>query len=152
MNGIFISFEGCEGAGKSTQATLLYEHLKKSGKKVLHLREPGGTVIGEEIRNIILDKDNINMLANTEALLYAASRAQIIGEIIKPHLEEGYIIVCDRFIDSSYAYQGYGRGLGLETVREINSYAINNIMPNITFYIKLDPEIGLYRNQQEDKD
>ena len=137
--GLFITFEGIDGCGKSTQLNLLYEYLRGKGYDVKLTREPGGSSIGEKIREILLDKSNSDMTDVTEALLYAASRDQHVSTVIKPALEEGKIVLCDRFIDSSEAYQGFGRGLGSEYIHEINGKVMNNL-PDITFYFKLSPE------------
>lgn len=147
MKGLFITFEGGEGAGKSTQSKLLYEYLLKFEIPVLLLREPGGTPIGEKIRSIIIDPENSEMLSVTEALLYAAARAQLVSQVIKPALSEGKIVICDRYIDSSFAYQAFGRGLGLDAIEKINSYAIGGLWPDITFYMRLSPEIGFRRKK-----
>lgn len=147
MKGLFITFEGGEGAGKSTQSKLLYEYLLKSEIPVLLLREPGGTPIGEKIRSIIIDPENSEMLSVTEALLYAAARAQLVSQVIKPALSEGKIVICDRYIDSSFAYQAFGRGLGLDAIEKINSYAIDGFWPDITFYMRLSPEVGFKRKK-----
>ena len=145
MKGVFISFEGADGSGKSTQIKLLSDYCKEKGLDVLQTREPGGTQISEKIRNIILDPDNTEMGAATEALLYASSRAQLVEEVIKPALSEGKIVLCDRFMDSSIAYQGYARKLG-DGVRLINEFAIQSLQPNLTFFLDLDPKEGRERN------
>ena len=142
--GLFITMEGPDGSGKSTQIQFLKEYFEEHGIPCLFTREPGGTPIGEKLRNIILDKANAEMCDMTEALLYAASRAQHVEELIKPALEQGKVVVCDRFIDSSIAYQGYGRELG-DAVRVINEYAICGCMPDLTFLMELDPSIGKSR-------
>ncbi|MBE6031368.1 MAG: dTMP kinase [Clostridiales bacterium] len=149
--GLFITIEGSDGSGKSTQIALLKDYLESKGFVVLTTREPGGTNIGEKIREIILDKNNIEMDSMTEALLYAASRAQHVAEKIVPALERGEIVICDRFIDSSIAYQGYGRNLG-DCVRIINEYAVRGCMPDITFLMKMDPGVGKSRIKEEDAD
>ena len=143
--GIFITFEGSDGSGKSTQFRLFSEYLKENGHDVVLTREPGGTAISEKIRSIILDPINKEMDPMTEALLFASSRAQHVEQLIRPSLEEGKIVLCDRFMDSSIAYQGYGRGLG-DCVRIINEYAIGGLQPDITFYLDLDPDAGRRRN------
>ncbi|MGN0703303.1 MAG: dTMP kinase [Lentihominibacter sp.] len=150
--GYFISFEGVDGSGKSTQILWLKEYLEKKGFKVLLTREPGGTEIGEKIRSIILDPQNSKMTAVTEAMLYAASRAQHVEEVIKPAIEAGTVVICDRFVDSSIAYQGYGRGLG-ESVEIINRYAVAGCMPDVTFLMKVKPVISgdRIRNRQLDR-
>ena len=149
--GYFITFEGGDGAGKSTQINRLMEHLENCGFDVILTREPGGTEIGEKIRNIILDPENKEMDAVTEAMLYAASRAQHVAQVIKPAIEEGKIVICDRFIDSSIAYQGFGRGLG-DSVSIINSYAVGEYMPDKTVLLKLKPQLGNKRISTREKD
>lgn len=141
----FISFEGGEGSGKTTLIALLANELNHLGYNIVRTREPGGSKIAEDIRNILLNIDNTGMDYRTEALLLAASRRQHLIEVIKPALEEGKIVICDRYVDSSLAYQGYARGLGIEEVYGINKYAIDGLMPDLTFYIDMDPKIGLNR-------
>lgn len=143
--GLFISVEGPEGAGKTTIISLLAKHLGSEGIPVLATREPGGIDIAEQIREVILNKANTAMDARTEALLYAAARRQHLMEKIKPALDEGKVILCDRFIDSSLAYQGYARGLGVDEVFTINRFAIEDMMPVLTFYFDLEPAQGLER-------
>lgn len=142
--GLFISFEGPDGSGKSTQIEYLKEYFNTNGIDAVFTREPGGTAIGEKLRQIILDKDNSEICDMTEALLYAASRAQHVDELIRPSLDRGKIVVCDRFIDSSIAYQGYGRNLG-DGVRIMNELAIKGCMPDLTFFLNLDPAVGKSR-------
>ncbi len=142
--GIFISFEGPDGCGKSTQIGLLGEYLREQGLDVVRVREPGGTPISEKIREIILDKKNSEMSARAEALLYAASRAQLTAEVIEPALKAGSMVLSDRFMDSSIAYQGFGRGLG-EGVRLINEFAVGELQPDLTFLLDLSPEKGRAR-------
>jgi len=149
--GLFISLEGPDGSGKSTQLQLLNAFLNKEGYDVVVTREPGGTPIGEKIRGILLDKDHAEMSGATEMFLYAASRAQHVSEMIKPALDQGKIVICDRFIDSSIAYQGFGRKLG-EPVKIINEFAVNRCMPDITFLLKLSPEAGAFRIKTKNKD
>jgi dTMP kinase len=151
MRGYFISFEGIDGSGKSTQINKLKEFLEQNGYDVLLTREPGGTKISEKIRNIILDADNKEMTDMTEAFLYAASRAQIVEEVIKPAIDSGKIVICDRYVDSSIAYQGDGRKLG-DFVEVINSYAVQNIMPDLTVFMKVEPTIGNDRISNREKD
>lgn len=146
--GKFITVEGPEGAGKTTIIDMLAGNLAEEGYQVLQTREPGGIEIAEQIRSVILDKKNTKMDPRTEALLYAAARRQHLAEKVKPALDEGYIILCDRFIDSSLAYQGYARGLGIEEVYSINSFAIEGMMPELTLYFDIDPESGLNRINQ----
>lgn len=135
--GSFIVFEGCEGVGKSTQLKFIEEYVKKTNQKVLFTREPGGTPLAEEIRKIILTKD---MAPETEAALFAAARVDHINNFLKPKLEEGYTIICDRYIDSSLAYQGIARNLGFDRVKEINKYALDNMMPDCVIFLDLSPE------------
>lgn len=149
--GLFITIEGPDGSGKSTQIQFMKTYFEENGLECLFTREPGGTLIGEKLRNIILDKENAEMCDMTEALLYAASRAQHVEELIKPALAAGKIVVCDRFIDSSMAYQGYGRHLG-DSVRVINEYAVNGCMPDVTFLMELDPSIGKSRIREDVQD
>ena len=145
--GMFITFEGPEGAGKTTVLNKLSVVLQEQGHKVLQTREPGGISISEQIREVLLNKDNVSMDERTEALLYAAARRQHLVEKVLPALEEGYMVLCDRFIDSSLAYQGYARGLGVESVYQINRFAIGETMPNLTLYFDIDPKEGLARIQ-----
>jgi dTMP kinase len=147
MLGKFISIEGPDGAGKSTQIKLLEQYLLEAGYEVILTREPGGTIIGEKIRTVLLDPENVKMNYKTEILLYAAARAQIVEEVIKPALNEGKIVICDRFVDSSFAYQGYGRGIDLEYIRNVNEMVMGDTIPNLTLIFDIDPEIGLNRVQ-----
>lgn len=143
--GIFITIEGPDGSGKTTIINMLAENLQKEGFEVMATREPGGIEIAEQIRQVILDRDNTAMDPRTEALLYAAARRQHLAEKVKPALDNGKIILCDRFVDSSLAYQGYARGLGIDEVYSINQFAIENMMPELTLYFDLAPELGLER-------
>ncbi len=147
MKGLFISIEGTDGAGKSTQIDLLKKYITEKGRDVIVTREPGGTPISEKIREIILDNNNSEMSYITEALLYAASRAQHVNEKIKPALMEGKIIICDRFVDSSIAYQCAARGISREIIEDINKYAIDGIMPDITLYFDITPQEGIKRKK-----
>lgn len=149
--GIFITIEGPEGAGKTTILRMLAEKLQIDGVKVLQTREPGGIEIAEQIRKVILDKGNTAMDPRTEALLYAAARRQHLVEKVKPALEGGYVVICDRFIDSSLAYQGYARKLGMDEVYGINSFAIEGMMPQMTLYFDIDPVLGLERIKKSDE-
>jgi len=142
--GLFISIEGPDGAGKSTQIAYLREFFDGRGVGTIFTREPGGTAISEKLRAIILSNENAEMAARTEALLYAASRAQIVDELIEPALASGKTVVCDRYVDSSIAYQGYGRDLGGD-VAEINRFATGGLMPDLTILLALDPEQGMER-------
>ena len=145
QKGQFITFEGPEGAGKTTVIATLHERLEAAGKQVVLTREPGGIRIAEQIRSIILDNDNTEMDAKTEALLYAAARRQHLIEKVIPALNAGAIVLCDRFIDSSLAYQGHARGLGIDEVLLINQFAIENTMPDLTIFFDINPEEGLAR-------
>lgn len=143
--GLFITTEGPDGAGKTTILQMLGESLECFGYNVLLTREPGGIRISEQIREVILNTENTEMDSRTEALLYAAARRQHLVEKVIPALEEGKIVLCDRFIDSSLAYQGYARGLGIDEVYGINQFAIGDVMPDLTFYFDIDPVAGLQR-------
>lgn len=143
--GLFITFEGPDGAGKTTQFNRLSQYLKQQGFDPIVTREPGGTPIGEKIRELLLDTENKEMDPAAEMLLYAASRAQHVSQVIKPALEMGKIVLCDRFVDSSAAYQGVGRGLGIETVEAVNLPALHGIEPDLTLFFNLSPEEGLKR-------
>lgn len=143
--GVFITLEGPEGSGKSTIIKLLEGYFNEKGIDYVSTREPGGINIAEQIRNVILDKNNTAMDGRTEALLYAASRRQHMFEKVIPALKSGKVVICDRFVDSSLAYQGYARGLGIDEVMKINEFAIEGYMPNLTLYLDIKPEIGLDR-------
>ncbi|MCC5804257.1 dTMP kinase [Rossellomorea vietnamensis] len=143
--GLFITVEGPEGAGKSTILSELYQQLLQDGLDVVQTREPGGISIAEQIREVILNTKNTEMDKRTEALLYAAARRQHLVEKVIPALEAGRIVICDRFIDSSLAYQGNARGIGMEEVMDINQFAIEDKMPDLTLYFDIDPEEGLKR-------
>ena len=149
--GYFITFEGPDGAGKSTQIEYLREYLEGRGFETLFTREPGGTRLSEKIREMLLDKDNKDMTARAEALLYAASRAQLVETVIQPAVNEGKIVVCDRYIDSSIAYQGFGRDLG-SRIYDINKFGVNGLEPDLTFLLMLDPDEGKERLDQDNLD
>jgi len=149
---LFITFEGGEGSGKTTVIENLYKELNSNGYNIIKTREPGGSIISEQIRKVILDVDNTKMDYRTEALLYAASRRQHLSEIIIPALNKNIIVICDRYLDSSLAYQGYARGLGIKEVYKINQYATEGILPDITFYIDVDPQEGLKRIKDSNRD
>ncbi|WP_250278899.1 dTMP kinase [[Clostridium] colinum] len=149
MSGLFITMEGTDGAGKSTQLTLLKDYLEKKGFNVVFVREPGGTKISEKIREIILDIENKEMHYMTEALLYASSRAQLVNEIIVPKLKKGDIVICDRFVDSSIVYQGIGRNIGTEVIKKINNIATGGLIPDITFFLDLSPEKAIERKKEQ---
>ena len=141
---MFITIEGPDGAGKSTQVNNIAKYFEDRGYSVVRTREPGGTVISEKLREIVLDPENTEMSDVAETMIYAAARAQHVAEKIAPALSRGEVVICDRFIDSSIAYQGYGRELG-EKVREVNLIAVNGTMPDVTFFLDLDPAIGIER-------
>lgn len=145
MSGLFITFEGGEGAGKSTVLQQVKEKLLKDGKPVIVTREPGGSVIAEKVRNVILDPIHTEMDSRTEALLYAAARRQHLVETVIPHLNNEEIVLCDRFIDSSLVYQGVARGIGIDEVLELNLFATEGMMPDLTLYYDVEPEVGLAR-------
>ena len=147
---MFINFEGPDGSGKSTIIQKVYDYLIENNYDVIKTREPGGSPIAEKIRNLILDTENIKMGYRTEALLYAASRAQHVEETILPALNENKIVLCDRFLISSLAYQGVGRGLGIENVRNINDFAINGIFPDFVLFFNVDPITTLKRKSSLD--
>ena len=148
---MFITLEGCEGVGKSRQIRLLEEYLKQNNKKYYLTREPGGTVVSEQIRNVILDGKNVSMTDECEALLYAAARVQLLKEVVKPRLDAGELVLCDRYIDSTFAYQGYARGLSLEFIEKNNDYAIKNFMPDYTIFLNLSPKDAFIRKGGVDK-
>ncbi len=148
MEGLFISIEGMDGSGKSTQIKLLVDYFEKNGHNVVLTREPGSTKLGEKIRDLVLDKEHMEMHHITEVLLYAASRAQLVNEVIKPSLDQGFVVICDRFLDSSLVYQGIGRGISIDDVLKINSYGVNNIFPTITFYLDISPSLSLERKKK----
>jgi len=145
MRGILITFEGIDGSGKSTQAELLRGFLSSRGFRVILLREPGGTAIGELIRSILLDRRHDDMSPYTEVFLYLAARAQITFQLISPALDRGEIVVLDRFIDSTTVYQGYARGLGVEEMNRLNTLATSGVFPDVTFVIDCDPAVALSR-------
>jgi dTMP kinase len=142
---LFITLEGPEGSGKTSAITKVKEILEKEGHEIVMTREPGGTPISEQIREVILNKENTAMDYRTEALLYAASRRQHLVEKIWPSVKAGKIVICDRYLDSSLAYQGFARDLGIEDILKINMYATENTFPDLTLLFDLDPEIGLSR-------
>lgn len=152
MRGKLISFEGCEGSGKSTKLKYLKEYLDKQGVPYLFTREPGGNAISEKIRAVILDKANDGMTGECEALLYAAARVQLLHDVIEPALAEGKLVVCDRYIDSSLAYQGEARGLGQAFVRQVNAFAFENYLPDCTIFLDIDPVSAFARKKGADED
>jgi dTMP kinase len=142
---LFITFEGPEGSGKTSVIQNIYKILQENGHDVIVTREPGGVKISEEIRDILLDNQHLGMDQKTEALLFAASRRQHVMEVIKPALEANQTVLCDRYIDSSLAYQGHARGIGIEEVYQLNLFAIEALMPDLTLFIDVKPEVGLAR-------
>lgn len=145
MKGLFITFEGNDGSGKSSVIEAIKEELIRRGYDTIYSREPGGSKIAEKIRQVILDVDNLGMDDKTESLLYAASRREHIMKTIIPALNEGKVILCDRFLDSSLAYQGYARGIGIEDVYNMNKFATDGLLPDLTILVCVKPEIGLER-------
>ena len=142
---MFITIEGPEGSGKTTAVDTAVKELEKMGYQIVRTREPGGTPIAEQIRNVILDKNNVAMDQRTEALLYAASRRQHLVEKVWPALKEGKIVICDRYLDSSLAYQGGARGLGVDNILQVNSFATEGTFPDLTLVFDIDPQLGLAR-------
>lgn len=145
MRGIFIVLEGPDGSGKSTMANMIGEYYKEKGRDIVFTREPGGTPISEKIRDIILDNNNIEMSYTTEALLYAAARAQHVSEKIVPWLEQGKVVISERYVYSSLVYQGIGRKLGVDKVKMINDFATNSLKPDLVLFFDIDPEKALNR-------
>jgi dTMP kinase len=151
MTGLFIAFEGGEGVGKSTQEALLGEFLSSMGKTVVRTREPGGTPAAEAIRSVVLSREFDGMNARSEALLFAASRGDHVERVIRPALERGDIVICDRYIDSSVAYQGYARNLGAEHVRNLSLWATNNLLPDLTIVLTMNADVSLQRISNPDR-
>lgn len=151
MKGYFITFEGGEGSGKSTQLSLLKDYLENSGCRYIYTREPGGTEIAEDIRKILLSIHGEKMCDECEALLFAAARVQHIKSRILPAIKEGNIVVCDRYVDSSMAYQGYARGLGDKMIENVNYYAYENCMPDVTFFLDVSPIAAFKRKGGADE-
>ena len=148
--GLFIAFEGGDGAGKSTQAQRLTAALQEAGRTVVRTREPGGTPVGEQLRSLVLEHGNGEIDARTEALIFAASRAAHVVQVIRPAVERGSVVVCDRYIDSSVAYQGSGRALGTDEVRQLNIWATEGFTPDLTVLLDVDPEQGRLRRTAGD--
>lgn len=148
MRGKFITFEGSEGCGKSTQANLLCRYLKQKKQKVLHVREPGGLAISEKIRKILLDVKNKNMTIECETLLYMAARVQLVQEVILPALKKGAIIICDRFLDSTIAYQGYGCKVDIDFIERIGSFAVKGLSPDLTFLLDMEIKESFLRKRR----
>ena len=152
MAGSLITFEGIDGSGKSTQIQMLEHEFNKLGVEYKTFREPGGTELSEKIRAILLDKENIELISTAESLLFAAARAQLTAEQIKPAIEKGEFVICDRFTDSTIAYQGYGRGLDIKQLEEINYIATAGLTPDITFILDISPEAAAVRMEAEASD
>ena len=146
LQAMFITFEGLDYSGKSTQAKLLHEYLKRKKIKSILLREPGGTKISEKIRDILLDREHLEMTPLTEFMLFSASRSQLVSQVIKPHLKKGYIVICDRYYDSSTAYQAYGGSLELASVLRVNNVATDDLKPDLTFLIDISPKKAFSRS------
>ncbi len=146
---MFISFEGIDFCGKSTQIRLLESALHQSGKEVIIIREPGGTIISEQVRSILLDKNNLGMINEAEILLFSASRAQLVEEKIIPYLKKGFYVLSDRFFDSTTAYQGYGRGVDRNFVEALNSFVAGNAIPDMTFFLDIPVELAIARQKEK---
>ena len=151
MKGKFITFEGGEGVGKTTQLRLIREYLEDKGVDAVFLREPGGNEISEKIRGVILDRANFDMTGMCEALLYSAARAQLCEKVIRPALEKGKLVICDRFTDSTFAYQGVARGLGADKIETMNNLACGEIVPDLTVFLDLRPELAFRRKGGADE-
>jgi len=150
--GKFIVLEGIDGCGKTTQCKLLKEYLINKGYELIYTREPGGTLVGEQIRDILLDKKNSNMYPVSEAFLYAAARAQLVDEKIKPAINGGMLVICDRFVDSTLAYQGYGRGISIGLLEQINDIATGSLKPDLVIILDLDVETSNLRLRKKTAD
>ncbi|MBS61216.1 MAG: dTMP kinase [Anaerolineaceae bacterium] len=146
---MFVTLEGPEGSGKTTLCVRLERMLVNKGYEVFCVREPGGTVIGQQVRDILLDQDNTSMLPETEFMLFSASRAQLVREVVVPRLESGAIVLCDRFLDSSLAYQGYGHRLDVGVLEKISSFVTSGVTADLTVLLDISPEQGLRRRQQD---
>ncbi len=146
--GLFITFEGPEGSGKTTQIQLLGEWLRRRGYDVLITREPGGTPLGDQIRAILLSPEHRDMCPEAEVFLFSAARSQLVRQVIQPYLDRGGVVLCDRYADSTLAYQGYGRGLDLATLKAITAFATGGLWPDVTIYLDLPVEEGLARRRQ----
>lgn len=151
MSGFFIVFEGGEGAGKSTQENLLARALQERGRSVVRTREPGGTPAAELIRAVLLDPEHTGLDPRAEALLFAAARGEHVARVVRPALERGDVVICDRYLDSSVAYQGYGRELGPERIRDLSLWATGGLLPDLTIVLDVDPEVGLGRLSSADR-
>lgn len=145
--GTFVTFEGCEGSGKTTQATMLRDYLIEKGKDVILVREPGGTPVGQQIRDILLNTEGVDIAPITEALLFAADRTQLVRDVVRPALQKGITVIGDRYVDSSLAYQGVGRGCGLEPVKNLNDWATGGLEPHLTVFLDMSVKDSLARVQ-----
>ncbi|MCZ7624715.1 MAG: dTMP kinase [Candidatus Methylomirabilota bacterium] len=150
MRGLFVTFEGGEGSGKTTQLALLADRVRASGQEVVETHDPGGTAIGKEIRSLLLHLGSGPIAPATELLLYEASRAQLVRELIAPAIGREAVVLCDRFTDSTVAYQGFGRGIDLDLIRRLNRFATDGLAPDLTILLDLDPQVGLARCRQVD--
>ena len=148
MTAKFITFEGSEGSGKSTQAALVYNYLRQQGRPVLNIREPGGVKISEAVRKILLDVENKTMTGECETLLYMAARAQLVSEVITPALKKGMVVLCDRFLDSTVAYQGYGNGGNIKFIKTLGKFVTHGIAPDLTLLFDIDTKQGLARTNR----
>ena len=148
--GKFITFEGCEGVGKSYQIRILKEYLNSTNQEAIFIREPGGNIVSEKIRELILDPANKDLNGMCEAMLYSSARAQLIGQVIAPALDSGKLVICDRFIDSTIAYQGYARGLGVDKIRTMNELVCGDYMPDLTIFLDLPPSESFKRKGGRD--
>lgn len=151
MTGYFIAFEGGEGVGKSTQEALLAEYLTEIGQTVIRTREPGGTPAAEQIRSTVLSLEHEGMNPQSEALLFAAARGDHVARVIRPAIARGDVIICDRYVDSSIAYQGYARALGADRIRDLSMWATGGLLPNLTIVLTLDPEVSMKRVVNPDR-
>ncbi len=151
MSGLFITFEGGEGSGKTTQLKALLAGLRGAKIEAIETRDPGGTAVGKQIRELLLDREQVRMEAVAELFLYEASRAQLVAEVIRPALAQGRVVLCDRFCDSTVAYQGYGRGLDLNLIAQLNTVATGGLAPDLTFLLDLEPGQGLERASQREQ-
>lgn len=152
MRGKLITFEGSEGSGKSTQIRMIGQHLKKKGKKFIFIREPGSNKISERIRKLLLDVKNAQMSKECETLLYMAARAQLVDEVIMPALKKGDVVLCDRFLDSTVVYQGYGCGVDITFIKKVGRFATQGVSPDLTFFFDIDAKKGLSRINRRKKD
>ncbi len=149
--GMLITFEGGEGSGKTTLCEKIAEYLEKKGRKVLKVHEPGGTKLGEDVRKILLEDNGYELNPKAELFLFLASRAQLVEEVLRPALNEGRFVLCDRYVDSTVAYQAYGRGIDENTARELNKFAVGALAPDLTFVLDVETPVGLKRAREREK-